>query len=541
MVTQKKRFPLLRSILIPVLFLSACTATATPSPTAAPPTAPPVAAATATTSAPAQPAATETVAAPTEPAAPAPPIATAASRPDLKGELVINTWRDIGADPKHPSYSLHLLIQEWAKNHPDVTVSYQPMLGTVIELFGYITTNLRSGTLGDVVMQYFPSPAQLDPDLQYDFSADLTKPNPYSTNPTWRDDFPLDGAAFRNVTVDSKVLMVGTTFVGDLGDTAVLYNQDLLDQAGVTQLPKTWEELYDAMAKLKAAGIDPVYMPTAGNEAYIFSWYVSILSDEFLGDIVKACDGQVGEQQDGLISQKEATWCIKKGKWNAQDPGVRALFEEMKKWSEYWHEGYLAPPAPGDLFVQGKVAFRPIVRINMSFVEGDPSITFKWGSFYFPPVLPGTTPHRVGNAGAGQGSQFLFIPKTTVDNGKLDLALDLLQYITSPKSLEYWCTLQQVPCYEPGTSIEEIFPDDPVRRERYRGFVEPPALNNRASFLDVNNAFGQANSVREIQIFQDYLGGTTDLDQALDAYQKMLDELADNVILQHPEWGADQW
>jgi ABC-type glycerol-3-phosphate transport system substrate-binding protein len=118
-----------------------------------------------------------------------------------------------------------LLIQQWAEKNPGVTVTYQPMLGTVVELFGYITTNLRSGTLGDVVMQYFPSPAQLDPDLQYDFSADLAKPNPYSTNPTWRDDFPLDGAAFRSVTVDNKVLMVGTTFVGDLGDTAVLYNQ----------------------------------------------------------------------------------------------------------------------------------------------------------------------------------------------------------------------------------------------------------------------------------------------------------------------------
>lgn len=33
--------------------------------------------------------------------------------------------------------------------------------------------------------------------------------------------------------------MVGTTFVGDLGDTAVLYNMDLLNKAGITALPKT--------------------------------------------------------------------------------------------------------------------------------------------------------------------------------------------------------------------------------------------------------------------------------------------------------------
>jgi ABC-type glycerol-3-phosphate transport system substrate-binding protein len=94
----------------------------------------------------------------------------------LSGELVINTWRDISADPKHPSYTVYLLIEEWKKNHPNVTVTYQPMLGTVPELFGFITTNLRSGQLGDVVMQYFPSPAQLDPDLQHDFAPELAQP-----------------------------------------------------------------------------------------------------------------------------------------------------------------------------------------------------------------------------------------------------------------------------------------------------------------------------------------------------------------------------
>ena len=138
---------------------------------------------------------------------PAAPVAESSTATDLSGELTINTWNDITADPNHPSYALHELIQQWAALLPQVTVSYQPMLGTVPERFGYISTNLRSQTLADVVMQYFPSAAQLDVDLQYDFTADLDAPNPYSTNPTWRDDFPLDTVALRDVTVDGKVLM----------------------------------------------------------------------------------------------------------------------------------------------------------------------------------------------------------------------------------------------------------------------------------------------------------------------------------------------
>ncbi|MCB0042812.1 MAG: hypothetical protein KDE23_24170, partial [Caldilinea sp.] len=164
------------------------------------------------------------------------PVASSAGETQFSGELTINTWNDITADPTHPSYALHELIQQWAASHPDVTVTYQPMLGTVPEKFGYISTNLRSQTLADVVMQYFPSPAQLDVDLQYDFTPDLDQPNPYSDNATWREDFPLDGVALRDVTVDGKTLMVGTTYSGDLGDTAVLYNQDILDAAGVTEL-----------------------------------------------------------------------------------------------------------------------------------------------------------------------------------------------------------------------------------------------------------------------------------------------------------------
>ena len=93
----------------------------------------------------------------------------------------------------------------------------------------------------------------------------------------------------------------------------------------------------------------------------------------------------------------------------------------------------------------------------------------------------------------------------------------------------------------PGTAPDQIFAGDQVTLEHYRGFVDPPALNNRASFMDVNSAFGQANSVQEIKIFQDYLGGTTTLDQTLPAYQRMLDQLADTTIRQHPEWNADKW
>jgi ABC-type glycerol-3-phosphate transport system substrate-binding protein len=476
-----------------------------------------------------------------EAAAPASGAPAAAGAADLSGDLVINTWGDVEADPNHPSYVLHTLIQQWAADHPNVNVTYQPMLGTVPDRFGYIATSLRSQTLADVVMQYFPSPAQIDPDLQYDFSADLALPNPYSTNPTWRDDFPLDGVALRDVTVGDQVVMVGTTYSGDLGDTAVLYNKDLLTQAGVTELPATWSEFYDAMAKLKEAGIDAFYMPSAGTDSYIFTWYVVLLSDQLMGDVAAQCDGQVGEPADGINSQKEGVWCIKQGLWSASHPGVAATFDEMKKWSAYFHEGYMAPSAPGNRFAQGDVAFFPTVRLLMSMYEKDPAMTFEWGSFYLPAMTDGETAHRLGNSGAGQGSQYLFIPKTTVDNGRLELARDLLQYVTSPAAIEYWCAHQPIPCFEPGTPIDVIMPDDAVKQQRYDGFINPSTLDNMVSRLDVNDVFGPGVVVQEVQILQDYLAGNADMATTLAAYQAFLEQQADNIILQNPDWNADSW
>lgn len=48
---------------------------------------------------------------------------------------------------------------------------------------------------------------------------------------------------------------------------ALFYNQDLFDQAGVTAVPTTWDELYDAAAKISATGTPGYGMPLGSEEA----------------------------------------------------------------------------------------------------------------------------------------------------------------------------------------------------------------------------------------------------------------------------------
>ncbi|MFO1068082.1 MAG: ABC transporter substrate-binding protein [Geminicoccaceae bacterium] len=68
------------------------------------------------------------------------------------------------------------------------------------------------------------------------------------------------------VTVDGKQYGVPYTYY----QWGIYYRKDLLDAAGVTAPPKTWEEFVDACGKIKASGVEPIAIgskdlwPTAG-------------------------------------------------------------------------------------------------------------------------------------------------------------------------------------------------------------------------------------------------------------------------------------
>ncbi len=117
-----------------------------------------------------------------------------------------------------------------------------------------------------------------------------------------------------NFNADDGVLVVPL----DLQFYNGFYNKDLFDQAGITSFPTTWDELFSACDKLKAAGITPFTYGTGGQAlgGGFYPWY----------DISYLMMYLSPDQWKGLYTG-EIPWT---------DPAVLAQFE---KWGSLFTKG----------------------------------------------------------------------------------------------------------------------------------------------------------------------------------------------------------
>ena len=470
-------------------------------------------------------------------------VATGASEEaGMRGELSIAVWGQIEADPNHPVYSVHELLQEWDGLHPGLRLTYEYNGGqSVTDRFTWIRTRMLSRTLPDVVMIYFPSDDFYDRELLYDLAPELDKPNPYSASATWRDDFPQDAQIVSDhLQPDGGLYVAGFTQSGNVGVTSFIYNQDIFDEVGVS-VPRTWAEFLDTQERIKAAGYTPFHQPTAGPLGWLVDWPLWVLKWQLLEEV--AAEADVNRPYD-QISQYELVRAYKRGIFTPFDPRYQEAWRLLKEWSQYWQEGFLAPPQ-GDPFVEGKAAMQHMMTLWLPRIAANPNVTFNWGTFYQPQLTQestrhatGATPRRVGNSGAGaSGSVFFMIPQTTVQRGRLAPSLDLLHFLTAPPQLDYWCDNQTIPCFDPGTSVVDVYSDPAVQRQM-AGFFEPSAFENGS----LNLSFGhgtQDTGTQVRKLVQEYLGDAITLEAAMEELDAILRVAYDELIASNPDWVTD--
>lgn len=73
-----------------------------------------------------------------------------------------------------------------------------------------------------------------------------------NSDEAWKSNFKE--GVFSNFTIDNKTY--GIPF--QVTNTCVFYNTEIFAQAGITEFPKTWDEMLAAVEKLKAIGVTPI-------------------------------------------------------------------------------------------------------------------------------------------------------------------------------------------------------------------------------------------------------------------------------------------
>lgn len=179
------------------------------------------------------------------------------------------------------------------------------------------------------------------------------------------------------------------------------YNAKIFEEVGATE-PKTWEELLDVCAKIKAAG----YIPITCDDAYI------------------TC--MIGYHLGRLVGEDGVRDIVINAKWD--DP---AVVQFAKQYEELASLGYFSTDIESNVWPTGQnvelAGGQAAMYLNGSWlpndVKGITGENFVWGCFSYPTVENGT----VGLEAANYGAQVYAINnKTQV----ADEAFQLINYLT---------------------------------------------------------------------------------------------------------------
>ncbi len=183
---------------------------------------------------------------------------------------------------------------------------------------------------------------------------------------------------------------------------AFFYNQAIFDEAGITAVPTTWEELDAVCAKIKDAG----YTPITCDDAYITCMF--------------------GYHMSRLVGEPKTEEIVKGGLWD--DPSVTAT---AQAYADFASKGYFSETIASNVWPAGQnqelAMGTAAMYLNGSWLPNEvkdmAGDDFVWGCFSYPAVEGGTD----GVDAANYGAQVLAINK---DSKNAEDAFKLICYIT---------------------------------------------------------------------------------------------------------------
>lgn len=233
------------------------------------------------------------------------------------------------------------------------------------------TTKLRTILQNDQRDQ-LPDVMQIDATGMVDYQATDYK---YTVDDALKDDPSCDMSQFLEVPIKNwnyNGVQLGMPFSSST--TVMYYNKTMLDAAGVTEAPTTFQEIADLAAKLPQKtddGQDIWAYAAVPNTPSLTNWIGQIKGDDI--DASYVVDNQNGRSANAtkLVCDTEGT-----------------LKTFMTEWKEMYDAGALLNQSSGvsDLFIAGQVALFTTSSSNLSTLLTVTDGKFELGCAYFPRV-----------------------------------------------------------------------------------------------------------------------------------------------------------
>ena len=289
------------------------------------------------------------------------------------------------------SAAMDKIISDFEADHPDVTINVEERSVDEMKTAMRQTAGTNSGP---DIYRYWEGYGLGGELVDAGVSLDLTE---YYEKYGWEDRFTA--ASMSSITQYGG--FHGVPFIQ--ATEALYYNKTLFEQAGITDVPTTYDELVAAAEKLVAAGITPIEFGGTVN------WHVMRLLDSLV-------ETTCGADTADALTTGDGDW--------GSEPCVAEAFTELKSWGDnYLNDGFMgiSNDDSSQLFFSGQAAMAlEGTWLDAQIVDNgmDPA---EVGIFAFP-----TGTDRLYGFGEG-----LYIDAAT---DKADLAAEFLDYFTSDEA-----------------------------------------------------------------------------------------------------------
>jgi ABC-type glycerol-3-phosphate transport system substrate-binding protein len=432
------------------------------------------------------------------------------------------------------------LINQWAEEK-GVAVEFisQPIDG----IYDRIRTQLISGTLPDVVAMY-PSNSFLtgNLDLLVNLTPYMSQPNPYGSFDTWGEEFWYDqSVGLRDTAIPAgEVYFVGNSLPSNIGQLVIYYNTEVFAEAGLER-PDTFADLLTTCDALNAQGITPMFNDGTGP---FFGWYTLPIVEGLYAPITTQILSAWGvEDAPFAVTGEMLAWAVQNGVLSGSNEYVLESARIMNELAtRCWNTDWQAPDTSVDYFLTNRTAMTINGFWMLGLYGNSEEMDFDFGTFAFPLITEESTPlatlpfvRRWGGVEGGEIGNSYMIPATTEANGNLELAIDLLQYLTARTTNDAWCATQPMPCIPKEQSVDEVV-TDPVQQTQLFGFYNP-TMSNDTAIRGIGDPTPDGVFNR---LFMTYNSGTITLEELGEQVQTEWERWAERAIIDNA-WDTSTW